>query len=560
MADQRGMDTQVVINQTNSKSRKAVAKNRLNNNELAEAVRIYAELLRDDPEDIDSLITLGNLYLAVGDGKSARSLYKRAQDKEPNNRVVQCQIQLTSGEACQGDPTIPATHPAAISNLIKELTGVQQESEDQELSRAAKMLENIIRSDNPAEQVADHMEEIDRLLPALVEINIRQAWADGRPELVESLQMVKQSILSQINLEETQTAQLVETASKSPRTSLPKVSARVLILKDANGGLSERMSLVEASLGTLGCEVYAHTEFNPNKDPLPDVAIVNNPHVSAKVLESLAALSASQVPVIVDLDNNFEQMPVAHPSYDTAGLGTLPRYKAFNTAMVLADMITVNSEALASSLSSKDYNVRTIPDGWISENHFWHDSNGQRNTINLGWISKTGQLEDLALIRRVVTRIIREFSNTQILVIGDSQAYRLFESLPENRRNYLPLLSSLEYPYQLGQVDVLLVPLRNDPYHQSISDKMLVEASAKGIPWIASPNLAFIKWQAGGLIANTQEEWYVYLRQMVMNADIRQNFAQAGRIAAKSREASRVGEHWLQAIQDLIKAKRVSSI
>ncbi|MBE0696475.1 MAG: hypothetical protein IH586_06090, partial [Anaerolineaceae bacterium] len=127
-------------------------------------------------------------------------------------------------------------------------------------------------------------------------------------------------------------------------------------------------------------------------------------------------------------------------------------------------------------------------------------------------------------------------------------------------RNYLPLLSSLEYPYQLGQIDVLLVPLRNDPYHQSISDKMLVEASAKGIPWLASPNLAFIKWQAGGLIANTQEEWYVYLRQMVMNADIRQNFSQAGRIAAKSREASRVGEHWLQAIQDLLKAKKISSV
>ncbi|MBE0698855.1 MAG: tetratricopeptide repeat protein, partial [Anaerolineaceae bacterium] len=431
------MDTQVVIDQPNNKTRKAAAKTCLNNNELAEAVRIYAELLRDDPQDIDSLITLGNLYLAVGDGKSARSLYKQAQDKEPNNRVVQCQLQLTSSEACQGNPDIPASHPAAISNLIRQLTGVQQENEDQELSRAAKMLDNIIRSDNPAEQVADHIEEIDRLLPALVEINIRQAWADGRPELVESLQMVKQSILSQINMEETKTAEPTAAAPRSSRGNLPRMNARVLILKDANGGLSERMNLVEASLGTLGCEVYAHTEYNPIKDPLPDVAIVNNPHVSAKVLESLAALSASQIPIIVDLDNNFEQMPVSHPSYATAGLGTLTRYKAFNTAMILADMVTVNSEALASSLSSKEYNVRTIPDGWISENHFWHDSNGQHNTINLGWISKTGQLEDLALIRRVVTRIIREFSNTQILIIGDSQAYRLFETIPENRRNYL---------------------------------------------------------------------------------------------------------------------------
>jgi hypothetical protein len=363
-------------------------------------------------------------------------------------------------------------------------------------------------------------------------------------------------MLSHVNVEVVSSPH-PETAAKAGKSApLARSGARVFLLKDSNGGLSERLDLAEAALGTLGCEIDTRSEYNPVRDQLPDVAIVNNPHLNPKALESLAALSASQVPIIVDLDDNFEQMPVSHPNYAKAGLTTQARYKAYNTAMVLADVITVNSEAVASSLSAKEFNVRIIPDGWLAENPFWHDLNSQRSTINLGWISKAGQIEDLALIRRVITRIIREFSNTQILVIGDSQAYRLFETIPENRRNYLPLLSSQEYPYQLGQLDVLLVPLRNDPYHLSISDKILVEASAKGIPWISSPNISFVKWQAGGLIASTQEEWYIYLRQMVMNADIRQSFAQAGRIAAKSREASRVGELWLQVINGLIKTKK----
>lgn len=556
MVDDNCMGTPVVVDQTNLTNRRAAAKNRLNNNELAEAVRLYAHLLRDFPEDIESLITLGNLYLAIGDGKSARSLYKQAEKLDPNSRVIQCQLQLTNSPVCEGDPEISAAHPSAIARLIQELTGVKQESEEQELTRAADLLDQIIHSGNPAEQVLSHIDEINRLLPALVEINIRQAWSEGRPELVESLQALKQGILSQSGMELEDNPPVIKPTAPVSGAPTLHSNLRVLLLKSPSTTLSERLLLAEVALSTLGCEVLVQPGFNPLKDPLPDVAIISNPHAGPKVLEGMAALSASQIPIIVDLDDNFEQMPVSHPNYATAGLGIQTRYKAYNTALMLADMVTVNSEAIASSYKDKQSPIRMIPDGWDSQNPFWNHASSKRDTINLGWVSNTGQLEDLSLIRRVITRVIREFNNTQVLIIGDSQSYRLFETISESRRNYLPLLSSQEYPYQLGQIDILMVPLRNDPYHLSMSDKILVEAGAKGIPWIASPNLAFARWQAGGLIANTQEEWYVYLRQMVMNADIRQSFSQSGMIAAKSRESSRVGEIWLQVIHELVKAKK----
>ena len=47
------MDTQVVIDQSNSKARKATAKNRLNNNELAEAVRL---LYAQDEANLDTFL------------------------------------------------------------------------------------------------------------------------------------------------------------------------------------------------------------------------------------------------------------------------------------------------------------------------------------------------------------------------------------------------------------------------------------------------------------------------------------------------------------------------
>jgi tetratricopeptide (TPR) repeat protein len=544
------MDRQAVTTQTNVETRKALAKSYLNDNRLDEAIELYAEILRDFPNDVESLVTLGNLYLAGGEGKSARLLYHKALQLDPNNQVIKYQLQLTGGELLQDPPDLFPTNPIAVANLIEQLSGSRKEKEENDLVRAATLLETIVKSDNPAEMVSRHYDEINELLPVLVEINLRQAVNDGKTELADALQTLKQNVIQEKLKEESQEA-LLPAVEPEVIPQSPAQSKRVLLFKLTSGPLSDRLLMAQAALEKIGCEIQIRSNFQPTRDPRPDLAIVSNPQTNPKVLESLATLSALSVPIIVDLDDNFEQLPISHPNYLNSGLGTLAQSKAYNTGLLLANLITVNSEAIAASLSSKGYKTQIIPDGWSNKNPFWLAPSEPRGTINLGWVSSAGQLEDLALIRRVVARILREFSNVQIVIIGDGQAYRLFESIPENRRIFFPLMSPQEYPHQLSQVDILMAPLRNDPYHMSLSDKVIIEAGVKGIPWIASPNPAFIQWQAGGLIANTQDEWYLYLRQLVMSADIRQNFSQSGRMASKSREMERLSEHWIQAVEQV---------
>lgn len=546
------MDRQAVTSQTSVETRKALAKSYLNDNRLDEAIELYAEILRDFPNDVESLVTLGNLYLAGGEGKSARLLYHKALQLDPNNQVIKYQLQLTGGELLQDPPDLFPTNPIAVANLIEQLSGSRKEKEENDLIRAATLLETIVKSDNPAEMVSRHFDEINELLPVLIEINLRQAINDGKNELADALQTLKQNVIQEKIKEESQEA-LLPVVEPEPEVipQSPAQSKRVLLFKLTSGPLSDRLLMAQAALEKIGCEIQIRSNFQPTRDPRPDLAIVSNPQTNPKVLESLATLSALSVPIIVDLDDHFEQLPISHPNYLNSGLGTLAQAKAYNTGLLLANLITVNSEAIAASLSSKGYKTQIIPDGWSNKNPFWLAPSEPRGTINLGWVSSAGQIEDLALIRRVVARILREFSNVQIVIIGDGQAYRLFESIPENRRIFFPLMSPQEYPHQLSQVDILMVPLRNDPYHMSLSDKVIIEAGVKGIPWIASPNPAFIQWQAGGLIANTQDEWYLYLRQLVMSADIRQNFSQSGRMASKSREMERLSEHWIQAVEQV---------
>jgi glycosyltransferase involved in cell wall biosynthesis len=192
--------------------------------------------------------------------------------------------------------------------------------------------------------------------------------------------------------------------------------------------------------------------------------------------------------------------------------------------------------------------VHVIPDGWNRQNKLWGKNVAPRGTISLGWVGSSGELDDLMLIRRFIVRILREFTNTRIVVIGDPQAYRLFDGMPETRRKYIPFVAHDEFPYLLSQLDVLMVPLRNLPQNNSISDTLLMEAGAKGIPWIASPMPAFRDWASGGIIPDTIEDWHLNLRHLVMDAELRGKLGQDGREAARTREMEYVGRSWLEVI------------
>ncbi len=60
-----------------------------------------------------------------------------------------------------------------------------------------------------------------------------------------------------------------------------------------------------------------------------------------------------------------------------------------------------------------------------------------RDTLNIGVMAITGQLSDIAEVRRGIVRVIREFPQTRLVVTGDADAYRLFDNLPEGKTCFL---------------------------------------------------------------------------------------------------------------------------
>ncbi len=532
--------------QTELKVRKILGRTYLNENRLAEALDVFSKILVDYPDDLETLLILGNFYLASGDGKTAKSIYLRAQKLDPTNKNLERQIEMADELQGEGLDEPTPTELPAVARLLQRLTGKARPVSENDILRAATLLEKIVNSDSPAELVALHLDEIDELLPALIELNIRQAYADGRPELAEALRGLQLNIDYQIADKPEENAPKEEKGLAAPR-----FEGSVLVLLPDPEHKSGRMALLKPTLEALGCRVSEKGEYQPERDGKPDVVIASNPHVSPFLSESLAALSAVGVPVIVDLDTDFEKQPVSHPEYNNIGLGTQARSNAYSTALSQAQMITAPSEVQAASLKDVYEHVCFIPDGWSRKNMLWEKDSPQRNTVNIGWVGSLGQLEDLVFVRRYIIRIIREFANTRIVIIGNPQAYRLFAGLPENRRLYLPVVAPEEFPYLLSQVDVLLVPLRNQPFNLTLPDTVLMEAGAKGVPWIASPIPAFRRWMAGGMLAESLDEWHLNLRHLVMDEDLRRSLGKAGRYASRTREMNHLGKLWLEVIRQV---------
>jgi glycosyltransferase involved in cell wall biosynthesis len=263
----------------------------------------------------------------------------------------------------------------------------------------------------------------------------------------------------------------------------------------------------------------------------------------------LTASAAAHLPILIDLTIDPEQIPADHPEYETYGLGNPDTARSYRSMLLLANIITVANQSLMTMLKNKGHPVMMVPDGWSRSNPHWATQYSRQTEINLGWIGRPGQHEDVADIRRIIVRVLREFPNVRLIIAGDQSVYHLFESIPRSRCQFFPLPHAGEFPKILNQIDLLFKPLRNTPFNHTLSDRLLVAACAKGIPWIASPVPAVIDWGMGGMIAHNTNDWHKNLIALIMNRHLRERLGREGQQHAQVREISHLKIAWLNAIK-----------
>jgi glycosyltransferase involved in cell wall biosynthesis len=382
---------------------------------------------------------------------------------------------------------------------------------------------------------------------ALLNINIQGAREDERSVIALALNnLLVNTVSKNGGCHNTESPDVLEHGLQKAKKTL-----QVLFLCPESGEIPPRIVLASEVMSSLG--FGTDILFNLPLDSLGNfnVVCVHNPHVDVKNFEEISKICDPNTAIVLDLDADYEQMPVDHPDYERMGLCTASKAMAYISGLLYADSICVPNKYFASQLQNNGCRVEVIPDGWSKENALWDKPSELRNTINIGWIGLPCQLDDATPIRRIVTRVLNEFPQARFVVGGGPEVYRMFESLPEGRRLFLPIVNYEDYPYLISQIDVLISPLSNRPYNRTLTDRWIMEAGVRRIPWIASPLPAVLEWGVGGLVANSVEELYTRLRQLVLDQNLRESLGSQGRQRSEERELNKLGDLWFHLVWDL---------
>ncbi|NMB53332.1 MAG: hypothetical protein GYA15_01410 [Leptolinea sp.] len=525
----------------------------LHHNLIAQALQTYTALLEKFPEDAATLVIVGDSYLMTGDGQAAAAIYSQVIRLEPDRKDLLQRIELAKKMAL---PEVsiaggfPPLHPQAINRLIEQLTGTSVVIDEAQIYRAAELLEKTIHSDSPAASVSQHLDEIDELLPAILELNIRQARSQGRSDLAAELIALQRSLL---NEQPSRPADQTESAENRLSISEEKTNLHAAFMSEVSNFSPLRPGVMKTALESAGIIVHDQWEELASSREEYDLVIAHNPQANSQFMKALAGWAGSGKPVVVDMDTDFRMFPAGHPNTRSLNQGELSDVRVFTAALQLADVLTFPSTEAAIRFSKEGYQSFSVPDGWSEKNSLWLKKNRGTTRLNLGIFTLPGNLESVALIRRAVIRVLREFPQVRLVISGDPDVYPLFDSIPDTRRVYLPSTEPDDYPFLLAQVDIHLFPAMEDELSILESDRRYMEAGVRKTAWIGSPLPAAEEWNAGGLISRSVDDWYTHMKALIQDSDMRDRLAMEGNTKSQEREAQKMAETWNSVIQRVMK-------
>jgi hypothetical protein len=400
-----------------------------------------------------------------------------------------------------------------------------------DLARASAFLSEIVRHPNPAELISERLDDVDRLVPALITLNIRQARKDGAVAVAEALEQ----LLVHVHL----------TAEPASARLAPAVVARPRVLAITAG----RQTMLPADgLRQRGIDLVEARHLSADDALGFDAIVVTDPHADPEQMPVLAAAARHGCALVVGLSADHARLPAEHPDFHRLALTTPERLEAFVTGLQLADLVVVPGEALAEPLRDAGHTVRVIAPTWRRADG-WDLPRPRRTATHVGWIADPGTHQDVLTIRAELQQVALA-SGAILVFAGDPLAYQAFTlAIPAAQRAYLPPVSDGDLPHLYAQMDVLAAPQRPSDFAGRSSDRRLVEAAARGVVWVAAPTPAAVAWGAGGLIAHNPAEWSQHLTALVTDARLRERLAAEGRAAAQARELGAQVSAWANVIE-----------
>lgn len=328
----------------------------------------------------------------------------------------------------------------------------------------------------------------------------------------------------------------------------------ILLIGEGTVSDDVRLRNIGQCLAAEGFSVlYQNLYYRDDDLPIPDspvdVVFFGRPHHS----DLLLYYKRKGIPIIVDADDDFRAIPETHPGYNYVGLGDTAFLRKYENCLYLADIVTTTTNILAERLREINPNVRVIPNGWSASNPNWYTKRHiYSDSVFIGWAGTITHREDFAVCLDAVRQALKKHKEARVLIAGDVEIYRKFKRISEKKKLYIPMMPYRLYPVLLSFCDIFLAPLEDNFFNRAKSDIKLVDAGAKGIPYIASNMTVYQSWGGGGILASTPDEWFEAIDKLVSDRVLRAKYAEEGHKLAQERLMSKLIDQWLEIINGVL--------
>lgn len=154
-----------------------------------DALAVYSDLYHDYPGDADVMAVLGNLYRAAGRIGTAAGLYACVLNRTPDHYPAMLGLACLPDDGAREPEDSQPLEWDSLARLAEIFESDTCFATREAIRSAADVLDRVL-STNEAQQ--DGMAgEVIQLLPAFVDLTLRQARAAGNPEQAEALRTLQ---------------------------------------------------------------------------------------------------------------------------------------------------------------------------------------------------------------------------------------------------------------------------------------------------------------------------------------------------------------------------------
>lgn len=201
--------------------------------------------------------------------------------------------------------------------------------------------------------------------------------------------------------------------------------------------------------------------------------------------------------------------------------------QVIKTSMNIADMVTTTTKHLQRRLKKHNENVVVLPNYLDLET--WDLSPKHNNTsdrIRIGWAGSITHLDDLQSIAPIIKKILDDFPNTELVLVGEPRAADIFEGYKVECMLGVPFEAWPKKLHSL-RLDIGIAPLRTTSFNQCKSNIKFLEYSIAKIPGVYSKIVyGYNKIEPRrGTIAYDDNQWYWGLRNYIYSENLRKDVA-----------------------------------